>query len=200
KLTVRIRKRAKLEGDDAKFKQSRYDGAFIANAMSEDEDEIVNGKKTGKYVSRGMVYRSAVVKALYESVDTVTDPNLRNSYNEHIRGDDTEIPPPVARKLDARVRRWMVSTEWLAKAENKAWDVPSRIAESGKAWGDLNDPEDFEEKAARSKREKKERKKVKLDGAGPSNSTKGKGKAKEIDPFIDPLLQDNEPDEMNMEI
>ncbi|KAF9059156.1 hypothetical protein BDP27DRAFT_1371823 [Rhodocollybia butyracea] len=48
KLTVRIRKRAKLEGDDAKFKQSRYDGAFIANAMSEDEDEIVNGKKTGK--------------------------------------------------------------------------------------------------------------------------------------------------------
>jgi hypothetical protein len=50
----------------------------------------------------------------------------------------------------------MVDPTWLEK--NKNYDVPSRIVDNGKAWGDMEDPEDILEKKQQIKQEKEETK------------------------------------------
>ncbi|KAK0229711.1 hypothetical protein EDD85DRAFT_972057 [Armillaria nabsnona] len=61
----------------------------------------------------------------------------------------------------------MVDPAWLVKEENIKYDVPSRIAESGKLWGDEEDPEDLEVKAKKVKQEKQDiKKKMRLDEDG----------------------------------
>lgn len=48
----------------------------------------------------------------------------------------------------------MIRDEWLKNDQNKKFDVPSCIAESGKAWGDEDDPEELGAKAQQFKVEK----------------------------------------------
>lgn len=76
----------------------------------------------------------------------------------------------------------MVSLEWLNREENKDFDRPSRIAESGKAWGDEKDPEEIEATHKRVKEEKEDlkRKKAKTEVAGSKKMSKGKGKMKAV--------------------
>ena len=94
-----------------------------------------------------------------------------------------DMPPPTSQKLENRARRWMVAQEWLAKPENKVYDIPSRILDNGKAWGDEHDPEELVNKAkeiAAAKKEIRDGKRVKLEMMEAAVSAKGdvKGKAK----------------------
>lgn len=76
----------------------------------------------------------------------------------------------------------MVRDEWLT--QNRAHnDVPARLADSGKAWGDKEDPEEVEERIASIKEEKGRNKKRKAattsEGMNKKKGKKGKDKEKE---------------------
>jgi hypothetical protein len=71
-----------------------------------------------------------------------------------IRGDPVDVPPKVAQKLENKAQCWMVRSEWLNEGENLKFDVPSRLIDSGKMWGDDEDPEELEERSKRFKEEK----------------------------------------------
>jgi hypothetical protein len=90
-----------------------------------------------------------------------------------VQGDPVDVAPPSSTLLKNKARRWMVREDWLQLEENKGFDVPSRIADNGKAWGDPEDPEEIEAKQKRVKEEKEElkRKRPKLEDS--------KGKQKE---------------------
>jgi hypothetical protein len=65
KLAVRLRKRSNLPENMSKFRDAKYDPAFNANLMSDDEDEIgEDGRWTGKYLSHAPAYRSQEVSYL----------------------------------------------------------------------------------------------------------------------------------------
>ncbi|KAG6825375.1 hypothetical protein H0H92_003923 [Tricholoma furcatifolium] len=140
KLKNRLVQRDKLPADSP-WRHEKYDAAFVATLMSDDEDEYdENGKATNRFISRAPLYRSEEMKKLLEAIDSVPlDKSKR--FVSRVRGDLVDVPPKTTKKLEFRARRWMVDEEWLAKEENEKWDVDSRIAESGKAWGDEEDPE-----------------------------------------------------------
>jgi len=106
---------------------------------------------------------------------------LSRKYVKRVVGEPKDLPPPIAKKLENRARRWMVAIEWLNKPENKDYDTPSRIAASGVAWGDEKDPEEIEAIQKRVKEEKEDikRKKVKEEVEGGGKRQKAnKGKRK----------------------
>lgn len=96
------------------------------------------------------------VTNLLAAVDAVPDPNTTNRYILRVKGEPVDVPPKIAQKLHLRARRWMVRVEWLAEEKNKHYDIPSRIAESGKAWGEDEDPEEMEIRKRKFKEEKAE--------------------------------------------
>jgi hypothetical protein len=58
---VRNRKRGNLPANSP-YHDKKYDTAFVAKLMSDDEDELNDdGVKTGRYVSHAPVYRSTEV-------------------------------------------------------------------------------------------------------------------------------------------
>lgn len=140
--------------------------------MSDDEDELdADGKRTGRFASRKPLYRTPVVSVywhpnrnssahlmqvneLLAAVDAVADPEPSTRYTVRVSGEVIDVPPKTAQKLENRVRRWMVCPEWLAEADNTKYDVPNRIVDSGKAWGDEVDPEELEERQKKFKEEK----------------------------------------------
>ncbi|PPQ78347.1 hypothetical protein CVT25_011630 [Psilocybe cyanescens] len=178
KFDVRLRKRTKLD-EKHELRSKKYDAAMVHTLMSEDEDSIKDGQviKT-EYISRPPVYRSI---EFYDLLDKLPDPTPSHKYIKRVVGVPKEIPPPIAKKLENRARRWMISPEWLAKPENKEYDVPQRISESGVAWGDEKDPEEIEATQQRVKEEKADIKRQKT-GSGKKETAKakkGKGKGKE---------------------
>jgi hypothetical protein len=55
---VRIRKRNNIS-KDSKYLDPKYDTAFVARLMSDDEDEVEeDGTKTGRFVLQPPLYRS----------------------------------------------------------------------------------------------------------------------------------------------
>jgi hypothetical protein len=133
--------------------------------MSDDEDALDDkGTKTNQFMSRQLVCASEEVRIfvaaqdksfrplilvlqlreLWRVIDAVADPDPPTSYKTRIRGPDLDEPPKRHNKLAGRFRRWMVNGIWLAEEKNFKWGKPSRIAGSGKTWGDLVDPEDEE--------------------------------------------------------
>ncbi|KAH9922884.1 hypothetical protein B0H21DRAFT_841123 [Amylocystis lapponica] len=142
KLVVCLRKYKDLP-PDSKFRDPKYIVAFSENAMSDDETVLEpDGSFPGRYTSRAPAYRSAELIELFDTVDAVKDPNPSGKYIPRVKAQEpVDVPPKVAKFLKNRVRRWMVDPEWLAKPENKGFDVETRIADSGIAWGDAEDPE-----------------------------------------------------------
>lgn len=116
-------------------------------------------------------------------VDAATDPTPTNKYTIRSIGPTIDDPPKGTRKLEGRARRWMISTIWLSTDEHMIFDVPTRIAESGRAWGDKEDPEEIEAENKRFREEKDEivssRKKRKMEGSCEAGKARKKGKAKE---------------------
>ncbi|KZT29816.1 hypothetical protein NEOLEDRAFT_1055552, partial [Neolentinus lepideus HHB14362 ss-1] len=206
KLDVRIRKREKLP-EGSEYLLPKYDAAFTSTLMSDDEDELdVHGGKTGRFISRCPAWRSETMRNLLDTVDQVADPKPATKYTPRVSGPVKEEPPPIATTLKNRARRWMVSPEWLQRDGNKEFDIPSRIAESGRAWGDAEDPETLEEKKRKLKEEKDEIKQKKacvggsdaMDKSKSKGPGKGKGKAlqqvettadEDSDAMIDPRLR-----------
>lgn len=66
---------------------------------------------------------------------------------------------------------------WLAANREKN-DHPNRLAASGKLWGDLEDPEEVDERVKKVKIEKKENKKRKSGGDDTGNASAGKKQKK----------------------
>ena len=172
KCEVRTRKRGALP-PDSEWRSKKFDPMFVPTLMSDDEDEIgADGKRTGRFLSRAPAYRTEVVSVsdpgvmsrklictpkvtnLLAAVDAANDPLPSNRYSVRIRGKTVDIPPKVAQKLENKARRWMVRSEWLIEGENLKFDVPSRLIDSGKMWGDDEDPEELEERSKRFKEEK----------------------------------------------
>ena len=59
---MRERKRASATGENEWVKETKYDVAFNAIFMSDDENEYENGqKKDGRFISRAPEYRSETV-------------------------------------------------------------------------------------------------------------------------------------------
>ena len=119
------------------------------------------------------------------SVDKCIDPTPGTKYTICVPGPIIDVPPLTSQKLENQARRWMVAQEWLAKPENKVYDIPSRILDNGKAWGDKHDPEELVNKAkeiAVAKKEIWDGKRVKLEmmeaAMSAKRDVKGKGKAK----------------------
>lgn len=132
---------------------------------------------------------------LLAAVDAVADPEPQARYVVRVRGEQIDTPPKSSTKLANRARRWMVDEAWLRDPTNHPYDVEARIAESGTAWGDAEEPEVLAEKRKRIKEEKqdiavkKKRrlaeasvKKVEKKSKAKKKSKKGKGreKAKEV--------------------
>lgn len=122
-------------------------------------------------------------------IDAVADPKANKSATR-VRGTIKDCPPPESPLLNNRARRWMIDPNWLADPENKKFDVPSRIVDSGKMWGDEKDPEDIVDRKEYVKQSKQiakmEKFETSLKMAVPKESTskkgkKGKGKEKEND-------------------
>ena len=88
------------------------------------------------------------------AVDAAVDPKLSNCYTICVRAEPVDTAPKITKKLNTRARRWMIRPEWFAEGNNAIYDIPTRVAESGKAWGDEDDPEDLEKKALKFKEEK----------------------------------------------
>lgn len=142
--------------------------------MSNDEDELnARGERTGRFVSRAPTYRVGEVSSLSNhqlcyninntwqinemltEIDNSTDPIPSTCYTACIQGDPIEVAPKVSAKLVNWTRHWMIHTEWFMEGQNNKFDVPNHVAESGKAWGEEEDPEELEKKAQQFKEEKK---------------------------------------------
>ncbi|KAG1723600.1 uncharacterized protein EDB91DRAFT_1270776 [Suillus paluster] len=118
KLEVCIRKFENLP-EGSEFGDEKYRMALMESLMSQDEDEVdAQGQKTGHFISHAGTYRSDIMVKFLAAVDEAVDPN----------------PPPC---FTVRVK------EWLAKEENKKYDLPSYILDNGCAWGDPKDPEEM---------------------------------------------------------
>ncbi|RDB19450.1 hypothetical protein Hypma_013500 [Hypsizygus marmoreus] len=137
-LNARKRKRVKSEYTDPK-----YDSAFILNAMSDYEDDPDRRPDEATYfIRRAPDYRSEEVVKLYEEIDKIPDPVPDKEKAIKTRRNGPNIngaEPPVARNLANRIRAWQVKPEILEK--NPHW-MGTRIAMSGIAWGDAEDPQD----------------------------------------------------------
>ncbi|KAL0948124.1 hypothetical protein HGRIS_010741 [Hohenbuehelia grisea] len=197
KLKVRLRKREAM-ALESEWRDKKYDTAFVTTLMSADEDEVdEHGKLTGRYVSKAPIYRSEQLKNLLENVDAVEDPKPSTKYKLRVRGEPVDIPPAETKSLANKVCRWMVDNDWLK--ENTGYDVPSRLAASGRLWGDEDDPEEVEAEQKRAKDEKEEakRKRPKLEDGkvavevqkrkkkrGPGNAGMEQGRGG-IDPALD---------------
>ncbi|KAH9948902.1 hypothetical protein B0H21DRAFT_659105, partial [Amylocystis lapponica] len=157
KLIVRLRKREELPAD-SKFRQKKYDAALSQSHMSDDEKELnAAGEFTGRYVSYTPLYRSAEAQEFFDAIDAVKDPMPSNKYIPRVKAAErVDVPPKIAKLLKNKTRRWMVDPEWLQKDENRQYDTEARIVDSGKAWGDDEDPEDRIERQKRVREEKKE--------------------------------------------
>ncbi|KAH9921365.1 hypothetical protein B0H21DRAFT_843669 [Amylocystis lapponica] len=155
KLQVRIRKRTNLPLD-SRFRLAKYDGALNENQMSDDEDDVDGeGVFTGKYISRAPAWRSSELIEFLKEVDAAKDPAPSQKYIPRIKATETvDVPPKVANLIKNRTRRWMVDPQWLAKAENKDFDIETRIIDSGVAWGDEEEPEVRFERQKRMREEK----------------------------------------------
>ena len=142
--------------------------------MSDDEDELnARGEGTGRFVSRAPTYRIREVSSLSNhqlcyninnpwqinemltEIDNSTDPIPSTRYTACIQGDPIEVAPKVSAKLVNWTRHWMIHTEWFMEGQNNKFDVPNHVAESRKAWGEEEDPEELEKKAQQFKEEKK---------------------------------------------
>ncbi|GBE85835.1 hypothetical protein SCP_0803570 [Sparassis crispa] len=182
KLQVRLRKRGNLPSDSL-YRNPKYDTAFVETLMSADEDVFdVNGAFAGSYKSIAPAYRSAELIELFNAVDAAKDHKPSSRYIPRIKVAETvDVPPRVSHKMENRARRWMIDPEWLT--QNQVYDVESRIVNSGKAWGDEEDPEVLVEKQKRVREEKAEMnqtKKLRLtkDVEGRAKKDKKKGKKK----------------------
>ncbi|KAJ3008510.1 hypothetical protein NUW54_g3125 [Trametes sanguinea] len=143
KAAQRSRKRV-----GSQYQDSKYDAAFIVNAMSDDEDDqdspFVDGKAT-RYVSRAPGYRSQVAQDLYDHIDALKDPHpdKDRAMVPRIRGSSKpDAAPPRANKLSSRIRTWQVNPAYLQ--DHPEWLATGRVAMSGTAWGDLEDPQEDE--------------------------------------------------------
>ncbi|KAL1945551.1 hypothetical protein VTO73DRAFT_2402 [Trametes versicolor] len=143
KCSARSRKRVGTIYEDRK-----YDAAFTPNAMSDDEDDpdapFVDGKAT-QYVSRAPGHRSNAMQTLVDVVDPRKDPNSvkEQLMVKRVRGPPKlDAKPPRANKLSLRLRAWQIDPAYLAA--NPDWLTTGRVAISGIAWGDLEDPKEDE--------------------------------------------------------
>src|ERR1700742_5163543 len=71
-----------------------------------------------------------------------------------VRGEAVDVLPKVTKKLKTRACCWMTCLEWFKEGNNDMYDIPTQVAESGKAWGEEDDPEELERKAQKFKEEK----------------------------------------------
>ncbi|KAJ2982402.1 hypothetical protein NUW54_g10759 [Trametes sanguinea] len=116
--------------------------------MSDDEDDPspVPGEAT-KYISRRPWYRSDELQHFFEQVDALADPDpdLAKKMTARRPGEEKQrVEPPRARMLKNRLRIWMIKADALAA--NPHWLTSGRVAASGKAWGDAEDPVEEERK------------------------------------------------------
>ncbi|KAG9121714.1 hypothetical protein FRC07_002230 [Ceratobasidium sp. 392] len=134
KRDTRLRKRPLLKGEDAKYLESKYDTAFTLGAQSEDDYEVesVNGHKprrTGKIVARAWWFQSEELRACKAAVDAVPDPKPPNKKipTPSVRGPDRPGSPRPNKKLDNKIRRWMVDSKVLESHEK--WITSGRVVE-----------------------------------------------------------------------
>ena len=92
---------------------------------------------------------------MYDTVDTQPDPNpdKAKAMTVRIRGSPlVGTKPPSVFKLENRIRVWQVKP--ILIEENHHWLTTGRVAASGKAWGDDEDPIDVKLEAAKESRAK----------------------------------------------
>ncbi|KAH9946900.1 hypothetical protein B0H21DRAFT_822396 [Amylocystis lapponica] len=170
KLEGRKRKRV---GSD--YVEPKFDAAFTLNAMSADEDdpEQVSGEAR-QWRSRAPDFRSDLAQELYNTIDAIPDPDPDKSKaaTTRVRGPvQVSAVPAKAKSLKNRLRAWQIKPEVLA--ENPHWLTSKRVARSGKAWGDTEDPTDDEEtrrEAGKNKRATKRPRRATIDKAGVNQS------------------------------
>ncbi|KAH9949318.1 hypothetical protein B0H21DRAFT_707214 [Amylocystis lapponica] len=137
KLEGRKRKRVGSE-----YVDPRFDAAFTLNAMSADEDDPnqVSGEAK-RWCSRAPDFRSDVAQELYDTIDAIPDPDPDKSKaaTTRVRGPvQVGAVPAKAKSLKTRLRAWQIKPAFLAN--NPHWLTTKRVARSGKAWGDAEDP------------------------------------------------------------
>lgn len=128
---------------------------------------------------------------LFAAVDATDDPEATSKYVARTKGPPRDDPPKISNKISNKVRRWMVDEEWLEKEENLKYDTERRIIDSGKAWGDDEDPETLiamrekvkvEKKAIQEGNKRKARSEIKKPRKKKTQgASKGKGKARAVD-------------------
>jgi len=129
---------------------------------------------------------------MFEEIDALPDAKPSTQFVKRVRGEKKEQAPPATKTLQGRARRWMIDPKWLE--EHSEFDLPARIADNGKLWGDSRDPEATEaliKQSAKEKADLKLKRKQRLSdttlvansdeegGSSKKKRKKGKGKGKD---------------------
>ncbi|EAU82785.2 hypothetical protein CC1G_10904 [Coprinopsis cinerea okayama7 len=175
KLKYRIAKFNALP-DGNRFKDQKYLSGLKKHLMSDDEDKVNDDGVVVEnvYVARPPKHRSRLFQEFLDEVDAVVIP-WSTKYTRRVKGEVKDTPPAQARKIENRFRRWMIDPAYLV--EHPEYDVPDRIADNGKLWGDEHDPEELEAKKGEF-RAKKRAAKAELKSKTPAKRRKTKGKDK----------------------
>jgi hypothetical protein len=149
------------------------------------------------------------VNQMFTAIDAVPDPHgVSNRYIMWVHGPEKDSAPPDSNKFENRTRRWMFNPEWLADPDNKKYNVPSRIVDSGILWGDEKDPEDILAKAKLVADTKAGMKRLKVEALGGKGvrkkgakrkGSKGKGKQKETESEEQPVASTSTNPDLNLE-
>jgi hypothetical protein len=91
---------------------------------------------------------------------SINSPTPAQKYVKRLVGEPKDVSPPISKKLENRAHRWMVAVEWLNKPKTKT-ETPSRISESGVAWGDEKDEIEAMQKRVKGEKEDIKRKEAK---------------------------------------
>lgn len=116
----------------------------------------------------------------------MVDVKPSTKYTPRVAGPPKDVPLPKTNTLDGRVRRWQVDVPWLD--ENRDQDTPRTLADNGRLWGDVLDPEEIEDQKQTTKDKKKGIAAIKReaeersDAPRPSKKARGKRKAATVAP------------------
>ncbi|KAG8680454.1 hypothetical protein FRC11_002463, partial [Ceratobasidium sp. 423] len=156
KLTIRIRKRAALNGDNETYKLAKYDGFFTLGGTSDDEVVEVTsecGDIVKEFHARPWAFASDKRIKCQEAIDATPDPHPSVRQTIHKHGATMVNSPSISKSVKTGVLSWMVKPEILAA--NPKWLTQNKVYPSGPEWGE-DEPRDPVPKTKASKRVKLE--------------------------------------------
>ncbi|EGO03269.1 hypothetical protein SERLA73DRAFT_149646 [Serpula lacrymans var. lacrymans S7.3] len=130
------------------YTDKKFNAAFILNAMSDDEDNPdyrPTSDEVRTFISRAPDYWSEILQTIYDNLEKIPDPkpSKEKAMTLHVHGPIiNNYPLPFTKLLKHWLCAWQIKPKLLALAEYSNILGSSRLAYSGTAWGDEENPID----------------------------------------------------------